>query len=64
MIPSDFSLNDPHSTEEEMRHLVRWRKVGWWLRRVVASLGGRIGLWSRRSPRAKRGVHTRERERA
>ena len=27
MIPSDFSLNDPHSAEEEMRHLGSRRKV-------------------------------------
>ena len=59
MIPPDFSLNAPHSTEEEMGRLSSSRKVvEGFGRKVGKPVGGRevVGIGA---PRAKRGVHTR-----
>ena len=59
MIPPDFSLNAPHSTEEEMGRLSSsWKVVEGFGRKVGKPVGGRevVGIGA---PRAKRGVHTR-----
>ena len=59
MIPPDFSLNAPHSTEEEMGRLSSsWKVVEGLGPKVGKPVGGRevVGIGA---PRAKRGVHTR-----